>query len=81
MLPGLDNLRHILVLMTENRSFDHMLGSLPGIGGIDDAGTFNNPALQVGKGAHMRVTKRLRRLRRIGHHQAVVGVLASAFLR
>lgn len=28
MPPGLDNLRHIVVLMMENRSFDHMLGSL-----------------------------------------------------
>ncbi len=25
---GLDNLRHIVVLMMENRSFDHMLGGL-----------------------------------------------------
>ena len=28
MPPGLDNLRHIVVLMMENRSFDHMLGGL-----------------------------------------------------
>ncbi len=28
MAPGLDKLRHIVVLMLENRSFDHMLGSL-----------------------------------------------------
>jgi len=27
-------LKHIVVLMMENRSFDHMLGSLPGIGGM-----------------------------------------------
>jgi len=26
--PGLDNLKHIVVLMMENRSFDHMLGAL-----------------------------------------------------
>jgi phospholipase C len=26
MSPGLDNLKHIVVLMMENRSFDHMLG-------------------------------------------------------
>jgi phospholipase C len=26
MPAGLDNLKHILVLMMENRSFDHMLG-------------------------------------------------------
>lgn len=43
MPPGLDALQHIVVLMMENRSFDHMLGALPGIGGIDDAGAFNNP--------------------------------------
>jgi phospholipase C len=43
MPPGLDNLKHIVVLMMENRSFDHMLGSLPGIGGLDDAGAYTNP--------------------------------------
>ncbi len=31
MPPGLDNLRHIVVLMMENRSFDHMLGSLTAV--------------------------------------------------
>src|SRR5258708_2976024 len=43
--PGLDGLRHIVVLMMENRSFDHMLGSLsaddPRIDGITSA--LNNP--------------------------------------
>ena len=38
MATGLDNLKHIVVLMMENRSFDHMLGSLtavnPAIDGI-----------------------------------------------
>ncbi|MGA7633132.1 MAG: alkaline phosphatase family protein [Terriglobales bacterium] len=29
MPPGLDNLRHIVVLMMENRSFDRMLGHSP----------------------------------------------------
>jgi phospholipase C len=43
MPPGLDALKHIVVLMMENRSFDHMLGGVPGIGGIDDAGAFSNP--------------------------------------
>ncbi len=28
MSEGLDNLKHVVVLMMENRSFDHMLGSL-----------------------------------------------------
>lgn len=28
MTAGLDNLKHIVVLMMENRSFDHMLGGL-----------------------------------------------------
>jgi phospholipase C len=45
MPPGLDNLKHIVVLMMENRSFDHMLGSLaavdPRIDGVTDA--LSNP--------------------------------------
>lgn len=45
MPPGLDNLRHIVVLMMENRSFDHLLGSLaavnPNIDGITAA--LSNP--------------------------------------
>lgn len=43
--PGLDALRHIVVVMMENRSFDHLLGSLkavnPLIDGID--GSQSNP--------------------------------------
>jgi phospholipase C len=45
MPPGLDSLKHVVVLMMENRSFDHMLGSLkavdPRIDGLD--GTESNP--------------------------------------
>ena len=48
MPPGLDALKHIVVLMMENRSFDHMLGSLkaanPQIDGVD--GTQRNPDTQ-----------------------------------
>src|SRR5437660_237526 len=46
MPPGLDALRHIVVLMLENRSFDHMLGSLkaviPAIDGYVDGDVFTN---------------------------------------
>ena len=46
MPSGLDKLQHIVVLMMENRSFDHMLGSLkaenPAIDGVDP-NTFSNP--------------------------------------
>src|SRR5437773_11894443 len=31
MSTGLDQLKHIVVLMMENRSFDHMLGSLKAV--------------------------------------------------
>src|ERR1700721_1650153 len=31
MAPGLEKLQHIVVLMMENRSFDHMLGSLTAV--------------------------------------------------
>jgi len=45
MPPGLDNLKHIVVLMMENRSFDHMLGYLkqdwPALEGL--TGTETNP--------------------------------------
>ncbi len=45
MPAGLDNLKHIVVLMMENRSFDHMLGSLkqkcPKINGL--TGNESNP--------------------------------------
>ena len=45
MSTGLDNLKHIVVLMMENRSFDHMLGALkqkyPKINGL--TGTESNP--------------------------------------
>ena len=44
-LPGIKNLQHVVVLMMENRSFDHMLGALkaqyPYIDGLD--GTQANP--------------------------------------
>src|SRR5579875_12351 len=44
-LPALQNLKHIVVLMMENRSFDHMLGALgkdhPEIDGL--TGTESNP--------------------------------------
>jgi phospholipase C len=44
-LPGIQSLRHIVVLMMENRSFDHMLGALkathPNIDGL--TGTESNP--------------------------------------
>ncbi len=46
MPTGLDKLQHIVVLMMENRSFDHMLGSLkavnPAIDGVD-VNAFSNP--------------------------------------
>src|SRR5262252_6837312 len=47
MAPGLDKLQHIVVLMMENRSFDHMLGSLktvnPNIDGYVDGDPYSNP--------------------------------------
>jgi phospholipase C len=45
MPPGLDNLRHIVVLMMENRSFDHMLGALKAQDARIDGltGTESNP--------------------------------------
>ncbi len=54
MLPGLDQLKHVVVLMMENRSFDHLLGYLqaqdPRIDGVD--GTQFNPDTN-GEPAHV----------------------------
>jgi len=45
MAPGLDNLKHVVVLMMENRSFDHMLGSLKEVDARIDGitGQLGNP--------------------------------------
>ena len=45
MPPGLDQLKHIVVLMMENRSFDHMLGSLKAVNSAIDGltGAETNP--------------------------------------
>lgn len=47
MPPGVDQLKHIVVLMMENRSFDHMLGALraddPRIDGFPDGWTNPGP--------------------------------------
>jgi phospholipase C len=45
MPTGLDNLKHIVVLMMENRSFDHMLGSLTAVDSRIDGvtGALSNP--------------------------------------
>ena len=45
MPPGLDSLKHLVVLMMENRSFDHMLGSLKAFNSSIDGltGSESNP--------------------------------------
>ena len=35
MMPGLAALKHLVVLMMENRSFDHMLGGLNGVNAVN----------------------------------------------
>jgi len=52
--PGLQNLKHIVVLMMENRSFDHMLGALKATDPLIDGLTGNesNPDLN---GAEVKV--------------------------
>lgn len=44
---GLDNLRHLVVLMMENRSFDHMLGSLKAVDPRIDGLTGNESNLDT----------------------------------
>ena len=36
MGSALANIKHVIVLMFENRSFDHLLGAMPGVDGVFD---------------------------------------------
>lgn len=55
---ALGNIEHVIVLMFENRSFDHILGAMPGVDGVLDAsgnvlpGLYNtmNPTTEPGDG-------------------------------
>ncbi len=38
MTNGLSAIKHVVVLMFENRSFDHVFGALPGVEGVLDSG-------------------------------------------
>lgn len=40
---GADPIRHVVVLMLENRSFDHLLGALSGVDGIDPSHVNRDP--------------------------------------
>ena len=46
MADPLPEIKHVVVLMLENRSFDHMLGGLPGVDGASPAWT-NNDGQQI----------------------------------
>ena len=40
---GLDDIRHVVLLMQENRSFDHYFGTLSGVRGFDDPNAMVQP--------------------------------------
>jgi phospholipase C len=42
-MPNQSPIEHIVVLMLENRAFDHLLGTMPGVNGILTAGGSPNP--------------------------------------
>ena len=44
--PSLQDIKHVVLLMQENRSFDHYFGALPGVRGFGDP---NPPMLSTGK--------------------------------
>jgi phospholipase C len=41
-LPSLSDIRHVVFLMQENRSFDHYFGTLSGVRGFSDPGVLTN---------------------------------------
>jgi len=40
-IPGLEHIKRVVVLMFENRSFDHIFGALPGVNGLFQNGQIN----------------------------------------
>src|SRR5580658_7766464 len=51
----LSHIKHVVVLMFENRSFDHFLGDMPGVDGLkDSSGAFKPDVYNVlpSKGTH-----------------------------
>src|SRR4051812_35629928 len=40
-IPGLGNIKRVVVVMFENRSFDHIFGALPGVNGLFQNGKIN----------------------------------------
>ena len=47
-MGGLGDIEHIVLLMQENRSFDHYFGTLPGVRGFGDRFVAPAAALQAG---------------------------------
>src|SRR5579862_7031555 len=43
-----DPIRHVVVLMLENQSFDHMVGLVPGVDGVNPAAPRSNPNTAAG---------------------------------
>jgi phospholipase C len=46
-----NNIKYVVVMMMENRSFDHILGAFPGVNGIDTSNPYynlSNPAVNSG---------------------------------
>jgi phospholipase C len=41
--PGLEQIKHVIFLMMENRSFDHYFGSMRGVRGFKDPNVQVNP--------------------------------------
>ncbi len=48
-VPGLDRIRHIVVIFLENRSFDNLYGLFPGANGVANAGAAATQADKDGK--------------------------------
>src|SRR5580698_9470974 len=74
MAAGLDQLKHIVVLMMENRSFDHMLGSLTAV----DLQIFGGDT-SAGRVANMQgfVKSYFNQQRDVGHSQKIMYYFAQ----
>ena len=53
-LNGIDKIKHVVVVMQENRSFDHYFGTFPGVDGISMQNGVPTACIPTGKGGCIR---------------------------
>jgi phospholipase C len=64
-----DPIKHVIVLMMENRSFDHMLGALPNVDGIDPVSARTNTEQPGSNRKYAQEATAARKIKLDPHHE------------